>query len=84
VAVRKRPSGARYEYVRQFVLSRDGHVCQISAEGCRGIADTVDHIIPISRGGHDGVDNLRAACTHCNSSRGGPRTSRAWRPGARP
>jgi 5-methylcytosine-specific restriction endonuclease McrA len=31
---------------------------------------TLDHIIPVSRGGTDTVENLRICCLSCNSSRG--------------
>lgn len=30
----------------------------------------VDHVIPLSRGGSDGPDNLVIACPHCNDSKG--------------
>ena len=31
---------------------------------------SVDHIIPISKGGTNEPDNLRIICLHCNFSRG--------------
>jgi hypothetical protein len=31
---------------------------------------TVDHVIPVSRGGTDDLDNLQTACWSCNSSKG--------------
>lgn len=34
---------------------------------CGGLADTVDHIDPIARGGDSSVGNLTAACARCNS-----------------
>lgn len=37
---------------------------------CYGVADTVDHIEPVSRGGPSGWDNLAAACRTCNQTRG--------------
>lgn len=32
---------------------------------------TIDHVIPRSRGGHDGCGNIVAACFPCNNRKGG-------------
>lgn len=37
---------------------------------CGGEATTVDHIVPLSRGGDSGASNLTAACRPCNSAKG--------------
>ena len=37
---------------------------------CGEPATTVDHIIPVSKGGHHSVGNLVPACQPCNSSKG--------------
>lgn len=37
---------------------------------CGGDADTVDHLIPIARGGPHCLSNLRPACRSCNASKG--------------
>lgn len=37
---------------------------------CPAPADTRDHVIPITRGGTDDIDNLAPACRPCNSSKG--------------
>lgn len=38
--------------------------------GCGRIVDCLDHIIPLSKGGEDSVDNLLPACAPCNLSKG--------------
>jgi len=55
---------------RLVILERDGHACQVRFDNCQHKADTVDHIVPVSRGGswYD-FDNLRAACRTCNAVR---------------
>jgi 5-methylcytosine-specific restriction endonuclease McrA len=37
---------------------------------CGNEAKTIDHLIPLSRGGSNGVENLAPACLSCNSSKG--------------
>jgi 5-methylcytosine-specific restriction endonuclease McrA len=45
---------------------------------CRAVADTIDHRIPISRGGTNLPANLVPACRSCNS-RKRARTEREWK-----
>jgi len=71
----RRPSfrdryGPGFDTIREQVLERDGRVCQLQLGGCTGVATTADHVIPRSQGGRHTPDNLRAACQHCNTSRG--------------
>lgn len=58
--------------LRAAVLARDGYRCQLQRPGCTTVATTADHIAPRAVAG-DGLDNLRAACGHCNFTRGDPR-----------
>lgn len=44
------------------VLRRDKHTCVY----CGGNANTVDHVLPASRGGGSTWENLAAACEPCN------------------
>lgn len=55
-----------YRYVRLKVLARDNHVCY----WCGGFGNTIDHIIPWSRGGRTTMTNCVTACQECNSQRG--------------
>lgn len=47
---------------RRGVLHRDGHRCAY----CSGPAETVDHVLPRSRGGLHEWTNVVAACGRCN------------------
>jgi hypothetical protein len=47
----------------QNVLERDMHICGY----CGGPADSMDHIVPTSRGGRNEWMNVIAACIPCNS-----------------
>ena len=59
-------------HVAQAVLDRDQWVCQ--APGCNASLTTgtwtIDHIVPISRGGDNRYSNLQAMCRPCNSRKG--------------
>jgi 5-methylcytosine-specific restriction endonuclease McrA len=66
---------------KRGVLRRDHHRCAY----CEGVADTVDHLLPQSRGGSNSWQNTVAACTRCNNRKAN-RTPReagmtlAWKP----
>jgi 5-methylcytosine-specific restriction endonuclease McrA len=47
---------------KRGVLRRDRHVCAY----CGEVANTVDHLLPQSRGGTNTWQNTVAACTRCN------------------
>lgn len=47
---------------RRGVFARDGHRCQY----CGDRAETLDHVVPRSRGGLHTWDNVVAACRPCN------------------
>jgi 5-methylcytosine-specific restriction endonuclease McrA len=63
-------SQRKYKAVRLQVLSRDNHTCFY----CNAEADTVDHIVPVSKSDDKSEaynpNNLIACCKRCNSSRG--------------
>jgi 5-methylcytosine-specific restriction endonuclease McrA len=60
----------RYEnrkITRRALFARDGYACQYCGATSRL---TVDHVIPCSRGGGSGWDNVVTACAPCNSRKG--------------
>jgi 5-methylcytosine-specific restriction endonuclease McrA len=61
----KRYATAYYQRVRKEVLQRDYYTCHY----CGQEANTVDHLIPISKGGTDEATNMVAACVQCNSAK---------------
>jgi 5-methylcytosine-specific restriction endonuclease McrA len=47
---------------KRGVLARDNHQCSY----CTRRGDTIDHIVPQSRGGRSTWSNTTAACSRCN------------------
>lgn len=56
------PYHARAALNRRAVFARDGHKCQY----CGAEAESIDHVVPKSRGGGHSWDNVVAACRACN------------------
>ncbi|MEC7434681.1 MAG: HNH endonuclease, partial [Actinomycetota bacterium] len=61
----KAPRQRRAVLSRRAVFARDDYQCQY----CGAHADSIDHILPRSRGGHHSWENLVAACKPCNLSK---------------
>ena len=64
-------------YSKVAIFERDGWVCQLCDEPINRMAlwpaddsATVDHIVPVSRGGADAAENLQAAHWGCNRAKG--------------
>lgn len=79
-AVRKRRSqGVEYsrqrKWQRRQLLRAQGGVCGLCGaqmsltEGAPDFA-TIDHIVPLSKGGADKIENMQAACARCNAEKG--------------
>ena len=62
----ERTRGDRLQKLRQKVFATYGDACWLCGGGG---ADTIDHLIPLSEGGDDHIDNLRPAhgkkSNHC-------------------
>ncbi len=55
-------------YGRQNVFKRDLYTCQYC--GSRPKQLTIDHVVPVSRGGRDRWDNVVTSCRPCNHRKG--------------
>lgn len=53
---------------RKGIFARDNHTCQYC--GATDLPLTLDHVIPVSRGGGHDWTNLVASCVSCNNSKG--------------
>ena len=60
------PNGRSTPVSRRGVLRRDAHRCGY----CGNSANTIDHVMPRSRGGADSWENLIACCLKCNNKKG--------------
>jgi 5-methylcytosine-specific restriction endonuclease McrA len=58
----KVPYRRRAALNRRAVFARDGHRCQY----CGAAAESIDHVVPRSRGGDHVWENVVAACRPCN------------------
>lgn len=74
------PYHRRVALSRRAVFARDDHRCQYRG----GNADSIDHIVPRSRGGGHSWDNVAAACRACNLSKRDRTPAEAGMPLARP
>lgn len=75
-----RHNDGTYKRRRRRVLASN----PLCAWGCGQPATTVDHIIPLSRGGTHAIENLRASCWPCNAGAGSEGRQRGGLYRARP
>ena len=52
--------------LRFRVFERDGFVCQYCGKYPPEVILHVDHIVPVSKGGENEIENLLTACADCN------------------
>lgn len=76
-----RRRGMKWRRLQKRVIARDGLECfwcgcecERPGAGKQGQLEphhaTIDHLIPVARGGSDRLSNLVVACHSCNSTRG--------------
>lgn len=74
--MKRRRVSHRWKKIR-WLIERDGGFCRlcglpidIRKHGNRPDAVSIDHILPVSRGGTNTLDNLQLAHLACNHARG--------------
>jgi 5-methylcytosine-specific restriction endonuclease McrA len=55
--------------VRKYVFQRDNYRCQSCGETNQETQLTIDHIIPLAKGGSNDLSNLQTLCLKCNQSK---------------
>lgn len=70
------PASDRADYYRDSTLrtqlfERDGWRCRYCGEAVTSKTATLDHILPVSKGGKNDPENLATACLMCNSIKSG-------------
>jgi len=58
---------SKVPFSRKNIMVRDKHVCQYC--GIKAPKLTLDHVIPISKGGKSNWENCVAACLSCNNKK---------------
>lgn len=55
---------------RQNIFLRDSHICQYCLEKFSEKKLTIDHVVPLSKGGKHEWTNVVTACSRCNNKKG--------------
>ncbi|MBB1308547.1 HNH endonuclease [Pseudoalteromonas sp. SR41-8] len=81
--------GRVWQRTREFIFHRDNFLCQICK--AKGVLTSVelhgayhgicDHIVPISQGGDDKIDNLQTICQSCDKEKTALESRQSLNPG---
>lgn len=61
---------ARVRFNRKWVFLRDNYTCQYCGDQLNVSQCTIDHVVPVSKGGKTTWHNVVTACYPCNNSKG--------------
>ena len=65
------PGGHHTAQERMAKFEKFDNICAyFPRKGCTKTATTLDHVMPLSKGGSNAISNCVPACTHCNSAKG--------------
>lgn len=63
-------AGKKVKWSKSGVLDRDNYVCAYCLKKLSKHSATVDHIIPVAKGGKNSWKNTICSCTSCNNLKG--------------
>jgi 5-methylcytosine-specific restriction endonuclease McrA len=66
----RRRSRAHYSFSRQHIFMRDEYQCQYCLHTFSPRDLTLDHVMPVTRGGQKTWENLVCCCVGCNQKKG--------------
>jgi 5-methylcytosine-specific restriction endonuclease McrA len=58
------------KFSREHVFLRDGHKCQYCSKTFSSKELTLDHVVPVKRGGKKTWSNIVTSCSKCNQKKG--------------
>jgi 5-methylcytosine-specific restriction endonuclease McrA len=73
--VRAMLRSAKHRDWRRKRLKQQGGVCHYCRKPLAEDAATLDHVVPLSKGGYDHWENVVAACGPCNQRKGASEAS---------
>lgn len=62
--------GKKYDDMRRAIVDRDGWTCAYCGKCLTQETATIEHVLPLSRGGRDAIKNMVLACRSCNRAAG--------------
>lgn len=57
-------------HIKQAIHRKQNKRCAYCGRHCNIKYMTADHIVPLSKGGTDNIDNLQCTCSSCNNLKG--------------
>jgi len=69
VLIKRRRNLVKFSRLNIFI--RDKFTCQYCGESFKNLDLTLDHVIPLNRGGNSDWENIVTACRNCNNKKGG-------------
>lgn len=62
--------GKKYDDMQRALVQRDGWTCAYCGKSLTQETATIEHVLPLSRGGLDAIKNMVLACRSCNQAAG--------------